>query len=262
MVADNKRQTTSNKKEACNKGLAQLLKEGRCGEKNHFYFLPGREKIVAIRKKRERWSLAKCQKAGKIAGILRLIFWIRLIGVTGSLARNNSDKKDDIDLFIITSQNRIWLTRGLIVLILKVLRVYRQPEKITDKICPNMFVAESNLKMEPEDLFIAQEICAVKPIFEKGNTYQKFLQANLWVKKFLPNRSVRNATHSVAGGQQTIGGFLVVDWLEKGVQSLQMKYMENRRTKETISESLIKFHPQDARRRVLEEYQKKIKSIL
>lgn len=183
---DNKQPATYNKK-AFEVSLKKLLKVGRCKFWDGYYCLTGREQIVELRKQRERWSVSKIKRAKRIAGILKFLPWVKLIGITGGLAQNNSHKDDDIDLLFITSRQRVWLTRGFTVLILRLLRLYRRPGKIADMICPNMFITEESLRMQPEDLFIAHEVCQLKLIFVKNRTYQRFLKANLWVRKFLPN---------------------------------------------------------------------------
>ncbi len=152
-----------------------------------FYCLPGREEIIELRKKREVWSRPKLEKAKRVAGVLKFIPWIRLIAVTGALAVENSDEGDDIDLMIITAPQRLWLTRGLVVMFLLLTGQYRRPEKIKDMICPNLMISEDTLEFPDHDLFTAHEIVQMSPIFERGNTYQKFLEANRWIKNFLPN---------------------------------------------------------------------------
>jgi len=183
-----KRQKKERKSEAeFEQALEKLVKAGRCGQDSGFYFLPGRKKIINLRKKREKASKPKTAKAQKVTQILKLIPWIKLIGITGGLSRKNSEEKDDIDLFFITSKDRLWLSRGFVVLILNLLGLYRRPGKIKDMICPNMLVSEKALEMKPCDLFTAHETALMKPIFDRDRTYQRFLKANLWLKKFLPN---------------------------------------------------------------------------
>ncbi len=154
-----------------------------------FYFLPGRKEIIETRRKRERESRKKLEIAEKVAGILRKIPWVKMIGVTGALAMENSNKEDDIDLFIITSKNRLWLTRGLVVTFLRLTGLYRRPGKIKNKICPNMLLDEDHFEVpkNEQDLFSAHEVCQLKVIWEREGIYQKFLKENQWSKKFLPN---------------------------------------------------------------------------
>lgn len=154
-----------------------------------YFFLRDRRKIVVTRKKREKWSQEKLKIAKRVASWLKLIPWIKMVALTGALAMNNSRKNDDIDLFIITSKNRLWLSRGLVVTFLRLTGLYRRPGKIKNKICPNMLLDEGHLMIpsKEQDLFSAHEVCQLKPLWDKNNCYQKFIKANLWVKKFLPN---------------------------------------------------------------------------
>lgn len=246
--------------------LTLALNSHQIGMTQGFYHFLDREKIVVVRRRRTEYSKSKIRRAEKIAVILRLIPWIKLIGITGGLARNNSEKEDDIDLFFITAQNRLWLTRGFVVLILSILGLYRRPNKFKDMICPNMFVTESSLKMEPEDIFTAHEVCLLKPIFVRGDIYQKFLIENLWVRKFLPNvlEDIKKLSHLAIEEKKrdNLPNCLIaqlLNYCEVFSQKLQLWYMRRKRTTELVSDELIKFHPQDARNWILEEYQKRLK---
>ncbi|PJE67331.1 hypothetical protein COU95_03000 [Candidatus Shapirobacteria bacterium CG10_big_fil_rev_8_21_14_0_10_40_9] len=160
-------------------------------EENGFYFLKGRENLVELRRERERQSREKIKIAEKVAGILRKIFWIKMIGITGALAMKNSDKEDDIDLLIVTKRNRLWITRLLTVFLVELVARRRRPgdRNVRDKICLNMFLGEEHLEVpkKEQDLFSAHEVCQLKVIWEKDGIYQKFLKENQWVRQFLPN---------------------------------------------------------------------------
>lgn len=158
-------------------------------KKNNLYFLKGREEIVEIRQKREKESEKKIKITQRIANLLKFIPTIKLVGITGALAMNNANKDDDIDFLIITAKDRLWITRGLVVVLLRILGIYRRPNKIKDKICPNMFLDESHLLIpkQEQDLFIAHEVCQLKPLWNKNQMYNQFIKQNLWVKKYLTN---------------------------------------------------------------------------
>ncbi|MDP3955206.1 MAG: hypothetical protein Q8Q15_02480 [bacterium] len=238
------------------------------------YCLPGREEIIKIRQEKERWSVSKFKRAEKVAGILRLIPWIKLVGVTGGLARMNADKGDDIDLFFITAKNRLWLTRGLVVLVLSLLGLYRRKNKIANMICPNMFVSEDCLQMKPEDVYMAHEVCLMKPIFIRGDTYQRFLRINSWIKNFLPNAlDSKNQKSKIKNTDQISKLFSLLilicnftfyilnfTFIEKISRFFQIWYMRQRRTTEVVSDNLIKFHPQDVRQEILTKWQERRES--
>jgi len=107
--------------------LDTLTEDKELGVKNGYYFLTGRKEIVELRKKREKWSRKKIEKAKKVANLLKVIPTVKLVGISGALAMENSDEDDDIDLFIITSLGRLWLTRSLVTVLVELTGQRRRP---------------------------------------------------------------------------------------------------------------------------------------
>ncbi len=165
--------------------------ELKFAKKQPFYFLKGREKIVAVRKKREKESQKKFKIAKRVANWLKFIPTIKMVAITGALAMNNAHQDDDIDLLIVSQKNRLWLTRLMTVLLTEIIACRRHPadREFKDKICLNMFLDEAHLAVpkKEQDLFLAHEVCQLKPIWEKDGIYQKFIKENQWVRRFLPN---------------------------------------------------------------------------
>lgn len=168
-----------------------MVKKKRLGSLGRFYFLPGKQMIVAKRLKREKLSLQKIKIALRVARWLKLIPTVKMVAVTGALAMNNSAQNDDIDLLIVTTKNRLWLTRLLTVLLTELIASRRRPGncRVKNKICLNMFLDEAHLKVpeKEQDLFIAHEVCQLKPLWDRGNVYQKFISQNQWFQKYLAN---------------------------------------------------------------------------
>lgn len=227
------------------------------------YCLPGREKIIELRRQRQAHSQPKLKRAKQAAAVLKFIPWIKLIGVTGALAMENSDEGDDIDLMIITTRRRLWLTRGLVVTFLRLVGQYRRPGKIRDMICPNLMISEDGLEFPDRDLFTAHEIVQMKPIFERGNAHQRFLEANRWIEVFLPNtiKSAKLRVQSAKPSSKFKTRSAVLNSLETLAHRLQLKYMEEKKTTEITTPSIIRFHPQDMRQKVLDEYQKRVYDV-
>jgi hypothetical protein len=256
-----------------------LALSARVSKKEGFYFLKGREKIVAIRKKRERWSKEKLKIAHRVAKWLRLIPTIKMVGVTGALAMNNSDKSDDIDLLIVTRGNRLWLTRLATVLLVELMANRRHPgdKEVADKICLNMFLDEDHLGVpkKEQDLFSAHEVCQLKPIWDRDGTYQKFLKGNRWVEKYLPNVikfKVQSSKSKIIVQNSKLFSFLILlcnfsffiflfSFIERFVYRLQLNYMKSKRTTEIVEPYRIRFHPQDCRGWIMVEYQKRLKKL-
>lgn len=158
-------------------------------QKKEYYFLSGRDHLVAVRQKRAAWQREKWAIARSAANILSKIPTVRLVGVTGGLAMNNAKKEDDIDLFIVTSEGWLWTSRLLATILMDFFGLRRRPNEmsVANKICLNMFTSELAALKSERDLFSAHEVLQMEPIFDRKNTYKKFLQANRWASKFLPN---------------------------------------------------------------------------
>ena len=232
---------------------------------NNLYCLIGREKVVKTRIKRKRESQKKIVIAKKIIKQLSFLPTVEFIGISGALSLENSNKDDDIDLFVITSKGSLWLTRLAIIILLLLMGRYRRrnQRKVSDKICLNMLIDESALSfhINRQNLYTAHETVQMMPAFERGGTYNKFISANKWVGKFLPNAfhrgTKRNYTRKYA--ESFISVVLRLSAIEKVAKKLQIWYMKKQMTNETISSNMLAFHPFDYKEKVLREYKKRLK---
>jgi len=248
------------------KALKQLISKKKINYKNPYYFLSKKEKTVNLRKNREKHSRKKSQIAKITVKILSFVPWIKMIAITGALAMKNSDKDDDIDFLIITTENRLWMTRFLLALILEILGKRRRPndKKFKDKICLNMFLDETALSLSKgkRNLFTAHEICQMRPIFNRNHTYEKFIKENLWVKDYLPNGIVnspraRLAARQVKAGQKS----KLFDFLENLTYKFQTNYMRSKKTNEQIFPNYAFFHPQGNGQKILQKYKESLQKL-
>ena len=244
----------------------ELAKKGFLAQKEGFYFLSGQGKIVLKRKENKEASGLKLKIARKIARILIKVPGVLLVGLTGNLAMMDAQESDDIDLLIITRRDKIWTARFLTVLLLEILGQRRRPKskRIKDKICLNLFLDEAHLQFEKnrQDLYIAHEILQMRPLAEKENIYQRFLETNVWVKDFLPNAF----REKMGMHRQDLEVFLKKRrskgiFIENVLASLQLWYMRRRQTTEQVKKGQLFFHPQDKRKVVLEKYGEKLVSF-
>jgi hypothetical protein len=252
----------SNKKTSISDTESTLNKIKTINFKNGLYFLRGREKLVNLRQEKEKISAKKLKKAQKIIQKLFLISTIRFIGISGNLALKNAEDKDDIDLFIITKKNTIWLTRLLVILVLNFLGVYRKrgDKNVRDKICTNMFLDEGALSFsrKRKNIFTAHEIAQLRPILGKKDTYEKLIGANKWIMDYLPNsfNALSNKIFENNKSQTKSNMFLTI--VNHIVKFPQLLYMKKHKTKEEISDSILAFHPQSHKNYVLKRYRERL----
>ncbi|MEX2380017.1 MAG: hypothetical protein WD530_04705, partial [Vicingaceae bacterium] len=83
---------------------------------------------------------------------------------------------------IITTNNRLWLSRTLLHLVKKVSFIFG----LQNRFCMNYFVDESHCEIEEKNLFTAIELSSLKAVSGKKH-YLHLMEENLWRKKFLPN---------------------------------------------------------------------------
>lgn len=235
-------------------------------QKQEYYYLQNRKRIINFRLKREKFSQNKWQVAKNVCRWLKLIPTIKLVGVTGGLAMNNADENDDIDLFFITSKNSLWISRLLSIFVVSILGKRRRPnqEHVKNLICLNMFMSEENLSLlkNERDLFSAHEVLQMAPLWERENVYQKFLNANNWVKNYLPNawkEKFRTKKRIKSNKKIFNACYLLIIIFEFIVKLFQLWYMKKRRSAEVITNHLLRFHPHDARIWIKKELNKRLK---
>lgn len=221
--------------------------------------LPKRYRARQVKPHRSVHPHHKWEIARHTAGWLSRVPTIELIGVTGALSMDNAQERDDIDLLIITKARTIWITRLLITLLLDLFSLRRRPGDIEykDKICLNMFMTSHGLALsrKERDLFTAHEVLQMKPVWDRGGTYQKFLQANRWVAKFLPTAWRHKYQVSSIKYKNTQS---ILRFFEPLAKNLQLWYMRRRITTEIVSDTIIRFHPIDARDWIYRELQRKL----
>jgi len=252
--------------------------------KEGYFFLKGKENLIEIRKDRLAISQKKWQIAKKGAGILRYIPFIRLICVCNTLAYDNAKKESDIDFFIVVKNNRLWLTRFLATVLLDLLRMRRKGKRIQNKICLSFYVTEKAMNLEsllikPEDSHFAFWFSQFVPLLNRENTFEKLVSQNQWIKQYLPNAFQKMKTGLISDNscinffykikERVLSGNLG-DWLENYFKKIQKNKMDKNtesvagepNTKVVISDDILKFHETDTRKKVQEEFERRISSFL
>ncbi len=202
--------------------------------------------------------MEKMNVAQRAATLLKIIPTIKLVGITGALAMDNSHKDDDIDFYIVTEAKMLWTTRFLTTVLLELVGLRRKPgdTSFRNKICLNMYASEDHLavSLKERDLFAAHEVLQMKPLWQREKMYTKFLSANSWVKKFLPTAweekfQISNFKFQIFRPSKILFAICHLPFIiaEPPLRWLQRWYMKKRKTLEVVSPTLIRFHPHDAR---------------
>lgn len=243
--------------------LNAMVKERIIDRLKGYYLLIGRKRLVGLRYKRRIVSHRKLAIAKRVSAFLARIPTVRFVGISGSLSMNNCRAEDDIDLFIISSKNTLWITRLFVNLTLLAFGNKRSRNDIfgADLICPNMFLAEDNLEIpdEKKKLFSAHEVAQLKPVINKVNTYEGFLLQNAWINNFIPNFKIISKPPAIRKNT-------IYDHLTKTLNFvfyiLQRLYMLKKITKEEVGLNVARFHPKDKGKFAFELFNIKYKYYL
>ena len=242
--------------------LGGLVYSAKLKVQSGYYFLPRRDGLVAARKQKEKQSERYLRKAKVVTSILKIVPWIKLIGISGGLAMNNASKRDDIDLFIITSKNRLWISRllalGLLSLTGQRRKVGEKGRKIAGKMCLNILLEEDRLEQNNKDIYLAHEVLQMRPLWHRGRVYEKYLRENRWVFKFIPNWIGPQIQNSKIKMKNDNLKFKIFDQIEKLAKRFQLKIMSKPQGMERIEDGALYFHPHDIRPKILKLYKQKI----
>ena len=157
-----------------------VVGSGRLVWRDGFVSLPGREEIVGVRRHREQRAQALWPPAIRYASLIASFPFVRMVALTGSLALDNADDYTDLDYFIVTAPDRLWLCRSLLLIIV------RWARRRGDVVCPNYLVSERALALEQRNLFVARELAQMVPLHGLP-VYLRMRAANGWSRSYLPN---------------------------------------------------------------------------
>jgi hypothetical protein len=237
-----------------------------------YYFLTGKRAFVRIREKRKEISRKKLRIAEKTAHLLAKIPSIHFIGISGSLASKNAEDDDDIDLFIITRKQSLWISRLLALLVLSFVGIRRKKNATNakDTVCINMLLEKGQLLLpaERQDMYTAHEIAQLYPLINKDKTHETFVEINSWITTFLPNaldnqkprQLERHITENASQTIQSIFMTAILRPLDISAKILQLWKINKTRTTETVTDTLLAFHPDDPRKKLIETYKKHLKT--
>lgn len=253
--------------------------------KSGFYFLPGREDIVAKRQRRLVISEEKLRIARRAVKKLRSVPYLRAIFVCNSVGSEVASGDSDIDFFIVTEPKRIWMVRFFANFILRILGLRTYGKKIKDKICLSFFLDTNNfdmsgLRVVEDDIHFAYWTLQMVPIYDPEDCYSKFLNANRWIKKFIPNASDGFKTTSRLEIKNGKLGLLwkrawekmwsgaygdIIESQAKGFQWAKIGLSIKQKSKDgdkgvVLSDGVLKFHEKDARVYYRDTWKQKISS--
>jgi hypothetical protein len=167
--------------------IADLISTGILFKRGDFYLLHDNSKAVDKRAEGNKLALQKMPIAKKYASIIARFPFVRAVLISGSLSKNYMEADSDVDFFIVTAPNRLWLLRTM-------LGVFRRVFLLNSHryFCTNYLVDDQTLRIEEKNFFTAIELSTLIPVY--GEHYSSKLRVmNNWTAKYLPNLTENKA---------------------------------------------------------------------
>lgn len=147
-----------------------------------FYSLRNDPQVAARRIKGNKHAAELLVIADRVSRFLYQFPYVRGVGISGSLSKHYADENADIDYFIITRSNRLWIARSF-------MHLFKKWSFLTGKqhwYCMNYYVDEEALEIEEKNIFTATELITLLPACGNGGLV-KFFDANDWATDYFPH---------------------------------------------------------------------------
>ena len=254
--------------------LNTLVKDKSVFILDEFYAIQNNCQLATRRRKGNELAARQLKTANRVARLLARFPYVKAIAVSGSLSKNFATEKTDIDFFIVTTANRLWIARTI-------LHLYKKLTFLTGRqnwFCMNYFVDEACMEIVEKNIFTAIEIFTLLPMQGKSSL-TAFAAKNSWIKNYFPLHVFNSAT-----APEIKNGFLrtiienffngsIGDTIDKKLMAVtqrrwQKKVQHNRLNSRGGSMGMVvdrhfsKPDPKNFQEKVVEGYRIKVQQIL
>jgi glycosyltransferase involved in cell wall biosynthesis len=132
---------------------------------------------------REAISDRAIDKSWEKLGTLSSVPFVRMLAFSGATAHRNMSNDEDLDLFMIVEDGKVWFTFLVAIL-------WAKWRGVRKTFCINYVVSDRALPLFHHDAFTAQQMASLKPFYGKS-CYDRLLAANPFVRRFFPNFQAR-----------------------------------------------------------------------
>jgi len=209
-----------------------------------FYFLSGRSDIITIRQQRYNYFVRKLKIARRFAIIFSFFPFVRKVYLSNVVGSYNLRDGSDIDFLVVTTPQRLWLSRLYCAGLAKILNRRPTPRRKRDTICLSFYMSVDyqdwhDLRLSGADPYFDYWRNNLVLLYNKNRQYN-FL-------KFLST---------------VVGLFeLVAKKLQLKIMPSYLRTAINNSDGVVINDSVLKFYIHDRRREYADQYAKKIQEI-
>ena len=216
--------------------------------RNGCFFLTTATFDINERKIRSLQARKKLLELRTLLDFCKNLSWVRGVAVTGSVGVGQADADDDVDLLVVTSKNRLWITRVVLIVFAEILGKHRSRTGSSEnEWCFNLWLESDKLSVHPasRSIYTAYEVIQAKWLLDKDSIQNWFYFSNMWVRKILPNSQINVSNKSLR--HQPFSQNIFFDFLDLLSYLFQRIYMNSHITRERVSLSAAFFHPRDTK---------------
>jgi len=204
----------------------------------------------------------KWRRAERVAGILKLFPWIIGVGVANTVATLSVRPESDIDFFVLCKNKRVWLSRFVVTVILRLARL-RPGEAKRDPVCPCFFVTVdgfdlSRIALKEGDSYLQFWLATLTPVWQVEQSFTRFFAVNRWgIDRSYPEHNARTGLlRSVFRIFDFTFFEKIAEWIQRNLLSSSVcRRANDPDTAVVINSQMLKFHQNDRRAQYHRQWQ-------
>ncbi len=232
------------------KAIAESSLKGNTIIKDDYLYLNWNDKGFYSRKENRIDKV----KAERLLRFLNRLPFISMIAFSGGTSHYGIQNHDDIDLFIITKSNAVYI-------VYLIIHLYTFIIKSRKELCANYLIDETNLKIShSHEFFTAHQIITLVP-FKCPEKLNIFLGENDWVNEFFPNFISENAETF----RQPSKNYLLKPLNAVLMLIYKLRYRKKISSPENkgsliLKQNCLKLHTNDHREKIISEFNKRLQA--
>ena len=147
---------------------------------DNYYLKTNNPEFIEKRIKGNEMANNVMPKAKKMANKIAQFPFVRGVSFSGAFSKGYFDEDGDVDFFIITAKNRLWIARTFLILYKKIFLLNSKKY-----FCVNYFISEKDLDVAEKNKFTAMEVATLIPTHGK-KVFERFFFENQCVYNYFP----------------------------------------------------------------------------
>jgi len=138
-----------------------------------------RPDLLSVRTQREKASDRAIAEMQPHLKTLASLPFVRMLAFSGATAHRNMITTEDIDLFVIVEDGKLWS-------VFLIAMLWAKLKGLRKRLCLNYLISDAALPLFEADAFTAQQAASLKPFYGR-RVYDRFIAANPFIKRWFPN---------------------------------------------------------------------------